>query len=102
VDLVPDPLFLRKFGSAGNRTRDLWLCSHELLTTRPQRASLSAELLYLISHYFDSPAISIVNVILTEENGFYCNIHEPYVLPTHESYVLEQYKNVIKVNASVM
>jgi hypothetical protein len=30
VDPVPDPLLLRKFGSAGNRTRDLWICSQEL------------------------------------------------------------------------
>jgi hypothetical protein len=27
---VPDPLFLRKCGSAGNQTRDLWICSQEL------------------------------------------------------------------------
>jgi hypothetical protein len=30
VDPVPDPLFLRKSGSAGNRTRDLWISSQEL------------------------------------------------------------------------
>jgi hypothetical protein len=30
VDPVPDPLLLRKCGSAGNRTRDLWICSLEL------------------------------------------------------------------------
>jgi hypothetical protein len=28
VDPVPDPLFLRKSDSAGNRTRDLWIYSH--------------------------------------------------------------------------
>jgi hypothetical protein len=27
---VPDTLFLRKFGNAGNRARDLWICSREL------------------------------------------------------------------------
>jgi hypothetical protein len=27
---VPDPLLLRKSGGAGNRTRDLWICSKEL------------------------------------------------------------------------
>jgi hypothetical protein len=26
----PDPLLLRKSGSAGNRTRVLWICSQEL------------------------------------------------------------------------
>jgi hypothetical protein len=30
VDPVPDPLLLRKSGSAGNRTWDLWICSQEL------------------------------------------------------------------------
>jgi hypothetical protein len=30
VDPVPDPLLLRKSGSAGNRTRDLCICSQEL------------------------------------------------------------------------
>jgi hypothetical protein len=28
MDPVPDPLLLRKSGSAGNRTRDLWICSN--------------------------------------------------------------------------
>jgi hypothetical protein len=27
---VPDPLLLRKSGSSGNQTRDLWICSQEL------------------------------------------------------------------------
>jgi hypothetical protein len=30
VDPVPDPLFLRKSGSAGNRTRNLWIFSRKL------------------------------------------------------------------------
>jgi hypothetical protein len=30
MDPVPDPLLLRKSGSAGNGTRDLWICSQEL------------------------------------------------------------------------
>jgi hypothetical protein len=30
VDPVPDPLLLRKSGIAGNRTRNLWICSQEL------------------------------------------------------------------------
>jgi hypothetical protein len=30
VDPVPDPLLLRKSGSAGNQTRDLWICSQEV------------------------------------------------------------------------
>jgi hypothetical protein len=30
VDSIPDPLLLRKFGSPGNRTRDLWVSSQEV------------------------------------------------------------------------
>ena len=30
MDPVPDPLLLRKYGSAGNRTRDLCICSQKL------------------------------------------------------------------------
>jgi hypothetical protein len=30
VDPVTDPLLLRKSGSAGNQTRELWICSQEL------------------------------------------------------------------------
>jgi hypothetical protein len=30
VESVPDPLIIRKPGSARNRTQDLWICSHEL------------------------------------------------------------------------
>jgi hypothetical protein len=30
VDPVPDQLILRKSGSAGNRTGDLWACNQEL------------------------------------------------------------------------
>jgi hypothetical protein len=30
VDPVPDPLLLRKSGSTGNRTQDLWVSSQEL------------------------------------------------------------------------
>jgi hypothetical protein len=30
ADPVPDPILLRKSGRAGNRTRDLWICSQKL------------------------------------------------------------------------
>jgi hypothetical protein len=30
VDPVPDPLLLRRSGSAGNLTRDFWICSQEV------------------------------------------------------------------------
>jgi hypothetical protein len=49
VDPVPDPLLLRKSGRAGNRTRDLWMCSQKLLTTRPQRQFLNIRLKFFFS-----------------------------------------------------
>jgi hypothetical protein len=30
VDRISEPVLLGKCGSAGNRTRDLWICSQEL------------------------------------------------------------------------
>jgi hypothetical protein len=30
VDPVPDPLLLRKSGSAGNRTQEFWICIQKL------------------------------------------------------------------------
>jgi hypothetical protein len=36
VDPVPDPLLLRRSGSAGNRIRDLWICSQELWPLNPR------------------------------------------------------------------
>jgi hypothetical protein len=41
VDPVPDPLLLRKFGSAGNRTQASGYVARAL-TTRPQRGTMSA------------------------------------------------------------
>jgi hypothetical protein len=38
VDPVPDPLLLRKSGSAGNRTRDLRICSQEHTYTKHKLA----------------------------------------------------------------
>jgi hypothetical protein len=38
VDLVPDPLLLRKSGSTGNRTRGLWVISQTAFTPGPSAA----------------------------------------------------------------
>jgi hypothetical protein len=38
VDPVPDPLLLRKSGSAGNRTRNLWICSDTTVTIAKSKA----------------------------------------------------------------
>jgi hypothetical protein len=40
VDPVPDPLLLWKFGSAGNRTRDLWKCGQKLWPLDHRRSSI--------------------------------------------------------------
>jgi hypothetical protein len=45
VDPVPDPLPLRKSGSVGNRTRDLWVSSQEQVSSlgiSSQRASVAS------------------------------------------------------------
>jgi len=47
VDPVPDPLLLRKSGSAGNRTRDLCICSQKLWPL-DHRGGLTAIIIYLI------------------------------------------------------
>jgi hypothetical protein len=81
-----------------------------VLNTVP--SALSAEMLYLISHTFNSHAIGIVNVILTEgkclllyhtrtdtvNTKMHCNMFRLL----HESYLIKQHKNVIKVNVALM
>jgi hypothetical protein len=57
VDSVPDPLLLRKSGIAGNRTRDLWICSKELwpLQHRVGRSgTIVGLILYRIDHLISS------------------------------------------------
>jgi hypothetical protein len=41
VDPVPNTQLLRRSLRAGNRTRDLCICSQESVTTRPQSRSVS-------------------------------------------------------------
>jgi hypothetical protein len=48
VDPVPDPLLLRKSGSAGNRTQDLWVSSQELKIVELNR---KCGFLYASQHY---------------------------------------------------
>jgi hypothetical protein len=47
VDPVPDPLFLRKSGSTGNRTQNLWMCSQELWPL-DHRGSLINNIVYVM------------------------------------------------------
>jgi hypothetical protein len=49
---VPDPLLLRKSGSAGNGTQDLWLCSQELWPLDHKGIRLRIELHYTISRVY--------------------------------------------------
>jgi hypothetical protein len=61
MDPVPDPLLLRKFGSAGNRTRDLWVSSQELwaLDHRSGRYDYTTawvhKVLHVRLHMFSAP-----------------------------------------------
>jgi hypothetical protein len=44
---VPDPLLLREYGIAGNRTRDLWSCSQELRPLDHSGGLLTSSLIYI-------------------------------------------------------
>jgi hypothetical protein len=48
-DPVPDTLLLRKSGSAGNGTRDLWICSQEFWSLDHSRLKI----LFLVCQYFE-------------------------------------------------
>ena len=78
MDPVPDPLLLRKSDSAGNRTRDLCICSQKLLTTRPQRRSIRYYHTNFICLGFVCPcnrAVSFCRLpILKQCNGFKWNL----------------------------
>jgi hypothetical protein len=53
VDPVPNPLLLRKSGSAGNRTQNLWICSQKLgLDHRGSHAFLTSVLNEDVSFMF--------------------------------------------------
>jgi hypothetical protein len=43
VGTVPNPLLLRKYGSVGNRTRNLWICSQELWTLDHRDGPVSSD-----------------------------------------------------------
>jgi hypothetical protein len=47
VDPVPHPSLLRKSGSAGNWTRDLWICSQELWSLDHRGGSLPRSTLHI-------------------------------------------------------
>jgi hypothetical protein len=61
VDPVPDPLLLRKHGTAGNRTRDLWTCS--------QKLELICCLLYTL---LDANSYVMLVILLTDK---YCSMY---------------------------
>jgi hypothetical protein len=63
VDPVPDSLLLRKFGSAGNRTLDVWICSQELWPL-DHRGGHSSSTLLLIFKTLASPSWSLSNCML--------------------------------------
>jgi hypothetical protein len=57
VDPVPDPLLLRKSGSTGNRSRDLWICSQELwpLDHRGGLGLILDSLIERVTTFYNSP-----------------------------------------------
>jgi hypothetical protein len=51
MDPVPDPLLLRKSGSAGNRTQDLWISSQELWPRDHRGGFLCVKYCYIKSEW---------------------------------------------------
>jgi hypothetical protein len=80
VDPVTDPLLLRKSGSGGNRTRDLWICSQKLwpldhrggLNTSPSLLIPYTKLLALCS------GIPVVTFLLVEGGRKNLRLTSPY------------------------
>jgi hypothetical protein len=69
VDPVAGPLLLRKTGSTGNRTQDLWICSQDLLITRPQKRSTFFYITY-------------INSVRTSQEAQYSSVLWPGTLTT--------------------
>jgi hypothetical protein len=65
VDPVPDPLLLRRSGSAGNGTRDLWICSQDSLDHRGGRPKGQDNLQQL----FVASACILLGLLLDSEDG---------------------------------
>jgi hypothetical protein len=53
LDPVPDPLLLRKSGSAENRTRDLWICSQVLWPLVRRRSHYHTKTMFIRALYFN-------------------------------------------------
>jgi hypothetical protein len=62
VDPVPDPLLLRKSGSAGNRTQDLWICSQKLW---PLDHRVGVYLLIFLTSALDGNEWSVSHTLVT-------------------------------------
>jgi hypothetical protein len=64
VDPVLDPLLLRKFGSAENWTRDLWICSQELWPRKHRRGRIHLTFLkYIKMKMTSATATAIVTTV---------------------------------------
>jgi hypothetical protein len=59
VDPVPDPLLLRKSGSAGNQTQDLWTCSQKLWPPDHRGGSPKLLIFYFICCSFNDAVSSL-------------------------------------------
>jgi len=59
VDPVPDPLLLRKSGSAGDRTRDLCICSQKLWPLDHRGGPKTSPLDTIISQFYPTPTLHL-------------------------------------------
>jgi hypothetical protein len=66
VDPVPDPLLLRKSGSAGNQTQDLWICSQEDYWTTEAVFVIEIEILLIdqiLDHFVSHPVVHVERLV---------------------------------------
>jgi len=91
VDPVPDPLLLRKSGSAGDRTRDLCICSQKLWPL-DHRGGLCAHLIHSINVtvFCKSEALrnvfTLISYLLVETHSASCLFTHSMIYLTLQSW----------------
>jgi hypothetical protein len=88
VHPVPDPLLLRKSGSAGNRSWDLWICSQKLWPLDHSGGRLDTLSTHNISIH------TLVNNNATEQAGWWIYRQRGiYKRKQHHTYIQELHDN---------
>jgi hypothetical protein len=82
VDPVPDPLLFRKSGSAGNRTQDIWVRSHEL-SPLVKCITLRSSSIYV--RFQDFTAVTMKNAIFLDIKNPVSTSQETYYVSVAEA-----------------